>query len=454
MSSCLSSPSSSSQYAMPSFIPLCRLQSPIVSRCFRPRPRSRRRLKNLTNLPTSISTKTSSDPKLQTVIDIDSLTAQASSSFRTLFPSLESNFSDFVSSGLDACRDLQTLITIDENRRVVLSSRPSTLRFIGTSVVLSFVSISVLRVLINLVSRFRLWGRNASGNAPLVRRDRSLGGKEVIIGWNNNANSHSRVSANPLSPPQTSVTGFPKRSTKSRARVEGKLPKWWPTLVTHAVSTEYEQEYKTAAYRLVRAIKDSRMSGKDIMEDEILQLRQICRTSGVQVSIDPPNIRDSLYRASVEFVLNFCGRAPSYSTSIEINGEDSREFLAGFAENIGLENSRAATIVSAAVAARTRSCLLQAWALEMQGKHDETKMELSKICRLLHIFPPEDSSPEMEMVARGLEKHLKLEQRKHLLDIFAQVCGEAEPNLKIAREALGLMHLQDFRSDQLEDRIL
>ncbi|XP_028759794.1 uncharacterized protein LOC114718598 isoform X2 [Neltuma alba] len=446
-----SSPSPSSQHVFPSSIPLCSLQSPVVSRWFRPRPRSRRRLKNLTNLPTLISTKTSSDPKLQTVIDINYLTAQASSSFRTLFPSLESYLSDFVSSGVEAYRDLQTLITIDENRRVVLSCRPSTLHFIGTAAVLSFVSISILRALIKLVSRFRLWGRNASADAPLVRRDRSLGGKEVIVGWNNNTNPHSRVSANPLSPSQMSVPGIPKRAAESRVRVEVKLPQWWPTRVTRAVSTEYEQEYRRDAYRVVRAIKDSRMGGKDIKEDEILQLRQICRTSGVQVSVDPPNLRDSLYRASVEFVLNICGRAPRYSTSIEINGEDSREFLAGFAENIGLENIRAATIVSAAVAARTRSCLLQAWALEMQGKHEETKLELSKICRLLRIFPPEDSSPEMEMVARGLEKHLKLEQRKHLMDIFAGVCGEASH--QIAREALGLIHLPNC-SDQFEDRIL
>ncbi|XP_054805207.1 uncharacterized protein LOC129308188 isoform X2 [Prosopis cineraria] len=448
-----SSPSfSSSQHALPPSIPLCRLQSPVVSRCFRPRPRSRRRLKNLTNLPTSISTKSSSDSdKLQTVIDLNHLTAQASSSFRALFPSFESNLTHFVSSGIEACRDLQTLIIIDENRRVVLSCRPPTLHFFATSAVLSFVSISVLRALIKSVSRFRLCGRNASGYAPLVRRDRSLGGKEVIVGRNN---SPSRVSANPLSPPLGPLMGsIPKRAAKTRARVEGKLPRWWPTLVTRAISMEDEQEYKRDAYRLVRAIKDSRMSGKDIMEDEIIQLRQICRTSGVQVSIDPPNIRDSLYRASVEFVLNACGRAPSNSNSIEINDEDSREFLAGFAGNIGLENSRAATIVSAAVAARTRSCLLQAWALEMQGKHDEAKLELSQICLLLRIFPPEDSSPEMEMVARGLEKHLKLEQRKHLMDIFAEVCGEGSH--KTAREALGLMHLQNCCSDhQLEDRIL
>jgi len=45
--------------------------------------------------------------------------------------------------------------------------------------------------------------------------------------------------------------------------------------------------------------------------------------------------------------------------------------------------------------------------------------------------------PEMEMVSRGLEKHLKLEQREHLMFLFGKVCGE--DSHRIAREALGLV---------------
>jgi hypothetical protein len=57
------------------------------------------------------------------------------------------------------------------------------------------------------------------------------------------------------------------------------------------------------------------------------------------------------------------GRAPSHITSVEIDGEDAPQFVAGLAENIGLENIHAARIVSAAVAARTRSRFLQAWVI-------------------------------------------------------------------------------------------
>lgn len=49
--------------------------------------------------------------------------------------------------------------------------------------------------------------------------------------------------------------------------------------------------------------------------------------------------------------------------NVQIDGEDVQQFISGLAENIGLENIRAARMVSAAVAARTRSWFLQAWVI-------------------------------------------------------------------------------------------
>lgn len=238
----------------PSPSSLWRPQSLVVSRCFPPRSRSRRRHNKLKlpTIPSTISPKPHSEPKLETVIDLNYLTAQASSTFRTFLPSFESNLIDFISSAKEAYSDLQTLVTIDDNRRVLVSCRPSTLQFIGTCAVFSFISVSVFRGLIKLVSGFWSWGQNASRYKPMVRRDRSLGGKEVIVGFDDNANYSSRISVNPLSLPQDSVVATPRRVTKNRSRVGGKLPKWWPNLVTPAVFTENEQEFKRDAYRVVR----------------------------------------------------------------------------------------------------------------------------------------------------------------------------------------------------------
>ncbi|KAK3014902.1 hypothetical protein RJ639_010001, partial [Escallonia herrerae] len=69
--------------------------------------------------------------------------------------------------------------------------------------------------------------------------------------------------------------------------------------------------------------------------------------------------------------------------------------------------------------------------------------------RLAATFPDEmccDQKPEMEMVARGLEKNLKLEQREHLMNILTEICGE-ECHRGLA-EALGLILWPEVVGDQ------
>ncbi|XP_075497700.1 uncharacterized protein LOC142534945 isoform X2 [Primulina tabacum] len=183
------------------------------------------------------------------------------------------------------------------------------------------------------------------------------------------------------------------------------------------------------------------MSGQDILADDIVQLRHICKCYGVRSFTDTENARDSLYRASINFVLNYCESISDISTSVHINGEDARDFIAGLADNIGLENTRAARMVSAAVAAHTRSRILQAWALEVQNKHSESLVELFKVCLIHRIFPPGESSLEMEMVARGLAKSLSVEQRELIFTSFSIICGH-EMHQSTA-EALGLVGVED-----------
>ncbi|XP_058094069.1 uncharacterized protein LOC131240066 [Magnolia sinica] len=369
--------------------------------------------------------------KLEMVIDLEDISNQASMSLRRFFRSSESRFREFVSAGAETFADLQTLVTFDRKGRMVVACRRSSLEFLANLTVLSFILVFAVRVLVKLGLRSGL------GNWDMVRRrDRSLAGREVVVGKRIKERGDFMVSVNPLS----YVRATERRSgdrvlDKRRVSKKETLPSWWPNLITKLVGT-VEKESQREAGRLIRAIMDNRMSGKDLTEDDIIQLRRICRTSGVKVSIETANARDSLYRASVDFVLNTCSNAMCQPNLVHIDGEELRQFVAGFADNIGLEDARAATIVCAAVAARTRSRFLQAWAFEIQGKRSEALDELLKICAIHQIFPPEEYSPEMEMVARGLEKHLKLEQREHLLKLLEGVC-RAE-NQRIAVEALGL----------------
>ncbi|KAK4789738.1 hypothetical protein SAY86_017042 [Trapa natans] len=343
----------------------------------------------------------------------------------------------FVRRGGEAYRDLQTLITFDENRKIVVSCRRSTVEFLGGLLVVSCVVVFAFRVLLKLGaeigSRLRFEGDKTK---VVVRRDRSLGGREVVVGTGKELDKF-RVLENPLSPERGNLIGVSQRPKRNfSVRFEKELPEWWPSSLPGPDPDVDREEYQRDANRLIRAIVDNRLHGKDIAEIDIIQLRRICRISGICISFGTTNTRDYFFRTSVDFVLNVCSRASGQSLPVQIDGEDACIFIAGLAENIGLENIRAARIVSAAVAARTRATFLQAWALEMQGEHSGSLVELLKIWFIHRIFPPKENSPEMEMVALGLKKQLRPEHREFLMNMLIGVCHGETP-ISLA-EALGL----------------
>ncbi|RXI00747.1 hypothetical protein DVH24_000981 [Malus domestica] len=448
--------------------------------CSMPRPpnRNRRTRRNRnTTRPTTTTTTTSTTikPYFYPPSPSNPDTLQATFDLDYIYHTSHSTLNQFFSDSSDALQDLRTLVSVDAGNRVIVSCRPSTLRFVGNLVIITFSVVLGFRVLVALV---RLGFRSQSGygkEATVVRRDRSLGGKEVVVGRVEKERVDARkrksfgILDNPLSMPKSRMVDGLGRMLKSQVRWAKKLPSWWPSSAPKQSPVVDKEYYQGEADRLVRVITDNRMSGKDIGEDDIIHVHTLLirihheifidfyvdvavaliqfrslfvRTSGVRVSFDTTNTRDSFYRVSVEYVLNVCSRAPSHSTYVQIDGEDVCQFIAGLAGNIGLDNIRAARIMCAAVAARTRSRFLQAWALVMQSKHAEALVELSKICLLLRIFPPEESSPEMEMVARGLEKHLKLDQREFLMSMLTGVCSEKSQ--RRAAEALGLNLDQQF----------
>ncbi|XP_071736548.1 uncharacterized protein [Rutidosis leptorrhynchoides] len=422
--------------------------------------RRRRHSEPNTYFPTTDTSSSSSsslphsDSKLHMVIDFDHYIPNTSSlSFNNLLKTAEFKLNQFLESGNDAVEDLRTMIAVDSDRRVVVSCRKSTVYFLGQLIAFSFVTMFTFRVLVKLGLGFRnlLFRRRGNDSGVVVtRRDRSLGGREVVVSTQKESvTSEVNVAINPLSSVEDYVTNYSDSmmTMKNWEKAKKKLPDWWPRSRPPPLDGIDIEENQRKANWLIRAIMDYRTSGKDIQDDDIILLRRICRMSGVKVFIDTNNSRDSIYRASVDFTLNTCGRVASHSTIVQIDGEDVREFIAGLADNIGLESLRAARMVSAAVAARTRSWLLQAWALEMQSKPIEAVNELSKLCLVHRIFPPEEGSPEMEMVARGLEKHLKHEQREYLLKMIIGV--STEDNRRSLVEALGLnMSAESFGDQQ------
>ncbi|THU46174.1 hypothetical protein C4D60_Mb09t02170 [Musa balbisiana] len=406
----------------------------------------------------------SHDRNLELTIDPGTIAARASAAAVRLRRSSEESLRRFLSAGEEAYHDLRTSVRVDRSgNRVVFSCRESSLLFVSNLFLWSFVAVLVARALVWLGLGFR--SRWRFGDWAVIRRDRSLGGREVVVGrsfrgrdWNKKS---FPVSRSPLSPVRGTELKTVENVAKIRREKQEKLPKWWPDLIPAPVIATGKQDYQREvdrlvntsilemillklhscysqiiAHLLVSVILDYRMSGKDYRYDDIIQLREICKVSGARASFETANARDSFYRASVDFVLNSCSRAIIPSDKPRIGGEDVRQFIAGLAVNIGLTNSRAITLVSAAVAARTRSCFLQCWAFEVQGKRTEALEELLKICLIHRTFPPEEHSAEMEMVGSGLKRHLTIEQRKHLLSLYKETC--AADDHKSIEEALGL----------------
>ncbi|KAK3014872.1 hypothetical protein RJ639_008261 [Escallonia herrerae] len=208
--------------------------------------------------PASTSPSPRPDQKLQVVIDIESLSSRAPASMKRLLTSTELRLNEFVNSGSDAFRDLQTLVAVDSNQKIVVSCRRSTVDFLGNLVIgglLLGFSVKVLgKAVLGLRDRLGFGYYGCGGGAAVVtRRDRSLGGKEVVVGTSKKALKVSRVFDNPLSSPCGAVKGvsraMPTNWTRKR---EQKLPKWWPVLLPLPVLTDNKEEYQITANRMVR----------------------------------------------------------------------------------------------------------------------------------------------------------------------------------------------------------
>ena len=111
-------------------------------------------------------------------------------------------------------------------------------------------------------------------------------------------------------------------------------------------------------------------------------------------------------------------------------------FLTGLADDVGVAPGRAARLVDAAVAARTRGELLQAGAQVRAGEEGAAMLTLDGIIGILGTFPPERGSAEFEMVAAGLTSRLTEAERAKLLDAFRAIGGGEEQTRAVA-EALG-----------------
>ena len=149
-----------------------------------------------------------------------------------------------------AYRDLRSAVREVSGDRVVLTFRRSSLRYFAGALLFLLACAVAARVLLGIVLRAwwrrglgrGFWGGVEGGRAVVRRRDRSLGGKEVVVA----------VSSSPMEAAQTSYLPEPAKEVWRRYS-QAKLPDWWPKVGATVMESGPEMEkWARMANRLVR----------------------------------------------------------------------------------------------------------------------------------------------------------------------------------------------------------
>ncbi|KAG0559202.1 hypothetical protein M758_10G085100 [Ceratodon purpureus] len=395
------------------------------------------------------------DDKVEITLDFEELKQRAGeaavASKRALVSSVgkaRQAGANFVQDGKQAWKELRSSVAVQNDKRVVIAVRRSTIEFAGRTLIWTVLTIVFARILLAWARRFR-WGWEEGFNWPRTVRDRSLGGKEVVVKsgiklWEGGpAKKAFRKTALGLSPLDSVMTDTRSEKeihrlkasgeplTSKKIQKESRLPPWWPAPEqAPTLPLETTAEAQREANTLLNDMLERRMNGIDFERHNIIKLRELCRNYGARVSFETANTRDTFYRTAVQLVHNVCVRGG------EFPDEGVGKFIAGLAGNIGLDAEKAAIMVIASVAARTRAAFLQTWALHERGEIQAAHKELEGLVRIHENFSPVRNSPEMEMAARGLT-YLPVEDRRVLLEMYIFAGGSNTQWL--AKEALSLL---------------
>jgi hypothetical protein len=162
---------------------------------------------------------------------------------------VELRFHRLAAEADEAYRDLRTAVRVVGGDRVVLTFRRSSLHFAAGAVLWSLAFVLSVRVLLGLALRAwgqRGWGRGwwggaGGGGAVVRRRDRSLGGKEVVV-----------AVSSPVAAAPSSRVPEPARLFR-RMDPQAKVPEWWPEVGMGVTEPGPEiEKWARLANRLVR----------------------------------------------------------------------------------------------------------------------------------------------------------------------------------------------------------
>eukprot|EP00250_Pteridium_aquilinum_P015207 c22446_g1_i2 orf=113-1081(+) len=180
---------------------------------------------------------------------------------------------DMLNDGRILLEDLRSSVSIQRDRRVVISLRRSSIDFALTALLWSALLVAAWKILVPAAKKYR-WGWEENFDSRhVVKRDRSLGGREVFVGKNGSSDQtarrekqdarSARKKANPLDAVEISRSEkdmSTQRESKSLRKVHNRLPGWWPpstprsTSLPSALHAGGEALQEKANYLLKRGI--------------------------------------------------------------------------------------------------------------------------------------------------------------------------------------------------------
>jgi len=265
-------------------------------------------------------------------------------------------------------------------------------------------------------------------------KDRTLGGKEVWVPYGSGGSRD-----NPLGggAPGGALSERAMRAKEKPAEAPAPAPppSWWDPEPARYVSDAARAAGPMNAKAVLSAMTDAKVSrGVEFSATSLVALRRACAEGGTTVSAGAATQRDAVYRAGVEAAID---AATSGSVAL-LDGATPGRFVSALAGDLSVPQGRAVTMVHAGVAARTRGILVQAGAKLRQGDATGTLTGSLELGNLLQALPPGRGSAELDMVAQGVAKSFKREERQALLDEFSAAAGPSAEVSALVKEALGL----------------
>mmetsp|Transcript_34936 Transcript_34936/g.85604 ORF Transcript_34936/g.85604 Transcript_34936/m.85604 type:complete len:274 (-) Transcript_34936:533-1354(-) len=256
-----------------------------------------------------------------------------------------------------------------------------------------------------------------------------MGGREI---WVEDIYSARGARGSALSDSLGGASAYSEKAANERKKEEGKLvkaaaaaedalePPWWDAPSPGYCPPAAAEARLTVARTKLSTLGAKRIGGAEYNVADLADLREACAMADASVAdrVRPDSARTGIFRAGIEFALD----AAALRTTTSAIGLPAK-FLTGLAGDVGVVPGKAGRAVTAAVAARVRSDLLQAGAARRQGDEGGAMMTLDGVIGVLDVFTPEPGSAEFQMIAEGLDPWLNEPERRQLLELFKSIGG-------------------------------